>query len=241
MKHCTICNLDFVNSKVFSNHVRWNHKKIEYKRLTCPCCNKNIRAENFAKHETVCKLKQCKHCKAVISGGRNTFCNSTCSAAFNNEHRDYSNVDRSYITEEWKSKQSNYTKTHWSNGLHSPSRTIFSSKTEREIVKHFKEKFSSDEWKSGGRLKLDENVFLSRDLWSDKLKICFEYDGIWHFKDIKGQLKMKQHKDTLLEEWCLKNNYRLVRIDENWFQSIDQIELLVYNNNQQVVKIGNRY
>jgi hypothetical protein len=241
MKHCTICNIEFANNKVFSNHVRWKHKKVEYKRQTCPCCSKSIRSENFAKHKTVCKLKQCKHCKADILGGRNVFCNSTCSAAFNNEHRDHDNVDRSYITEEWKNKQSNYTKTHWNNGLHSPSRTIFSSKKEREIVKHFKEKFVSDEWKSGGRLKLDENVFLSRDLWSDKLKICFEYDGIWHFKDIKGQLKMKQYKDALLEEWCLKNNYRLIRVDENCFKNVSQIELLIYNSTQQVVKIGERY
>jgi hypothetical protein len=78
-------------------------------------------------------------------------------------------------------------------------------------------------------------------MWSDKLKICFEYDGIWHFEDIKGQLKIKQTKDVLLEKWCIENNYRLIRIDENFYESVEQIVNLIYNNKQSVVKIGNRY
>lgn len=241
MKQCEICNITFTNAKSYSNHIRWKHKKIEYKRQLCNCCNKNIRIENFAKHNDVCKIKHCKHCGAEIKGGRNVFCNSKCSAAFNKNHKDYDKIDRSYITEEWKKTQSNYTKMHWNNKVHKTSRIIFSSKNERKIVKHFKEKFILDEWKSGGRLKLDEDVFLSRDMWSDKLKICFEYDGVWHFKDIKGQLASKQRKDMLLENWCIQNKYRLVRVDEDAFEGIDQIENLIYNDLRPTIKIGNRY
>lgn len=241
MKQCEICNITFTNPKTYSNHVRWKHKKIEYKRKKCNCCKKDIRIENFSKHATTCKLKPCKHCGNNILGGRNVFCNSKCSAVFNNKHKDYKNVDRSYITEEWRAIQSKHTKAHWNKGTHTAQRVIFSSKNERKIVEHFKTQFSGDEWKSGGRLKLNKNVFLSRDMWSDKLKICFEYDGIWHFENIKGQLKIKQTKDALLEKWCIKNNYRLIRIDENFYEGVEQIVNLIYNNKQSVVKIGNRY
>ena len=117
---------------------------------------------------------------------------------------------------------------------------IFSSKNERLIVEHFKQAFPEDEWTSGGNIKY-EGTRLSRDMFSKKLKVCFEYDGDWHFIDIKGQLKDKQHKDVMLEKWCLENDYRLIRIDEKKFLNCKQIEKLIYEKTDQVIKIGNRY
>jgi hypothetical protein len=117
----------------------------------------------------------------------------------------------------------------------------FSSKNEIEIINHFKIAHAKDEWKSGGHLKLHDGVYLSRDMWSDKLKICFEYDGIWHFKNIKNQLAAKQMKDALLEKWCIDNGYRLVRIDENKYIDVAQIEDLIYNKDDMILKIGERY
>ena len=78
-------------------------------------------------------------------------------------------------------------------------------------------------------------------MWSDVLKVCFEYDGIWHFKDIYGQLDKKQNKDKLLELWCINNNYRLVRVDEDCYKNIQQIEELIYNSLDAIIKIGNSY
>jgi hypothetical protein len=78
-------------------------------------------------------------------------------------------------------------------------------------------------------------------MWSDKLKICFEYDGVWHFKDIHNQLAKKQLKDALLEQWCLLNNYRLIRVDEDFYINIQQIEELIYKQTDKIIKIGNRY
>jgi len=117
---------------------------------------------------------------------------------------------------------------------------IYTSKQEREIVNYFKTNFPEYQWKSGGSLKYN-NIRIVRDLWSDVLKICFEYDGIWHFKDIHNQLKNKQLKDKMLEEWCIKNNYRLIRIDELKYENLKQIEDLIFNRNEQIIKIGNRY
>ena len=49
------------------------------------------------------------------------------------------------------------------------------------------------------------------------MKICIEYDGVWHFKDIHGQLELKQKKDRLLNEWCEKNEWRIIRISESYW------------------------
>ncbi len=117
---------------------------------------------------------------------------------------------------------------------------IFSSKNERAIIKYFKENFPNDEWTSGGMI-IQDGVRISRDMYSNKLKVCFEYDGIWHFKDIHDQLESKQHKDQLLEEWCLENDYRLIRVDELVYENENQIVDLVYNNKEQIIKIGKRY
>lgn len=129
----------------------------------------------------------------------------------------------------------------WLEGAHQPSKLIHSSKNERAIVEYFKKSYPDDEWKTAGRLVLSDGSFLARDLWSDKLKVCFEYDGIWHFKDICGQLSKKQIKDKLLEEWCINNSYRLIRIDEKEYKNIKQIVDLIYKNKEQIIKIGTRY
>ena len=119
----------------------------------------------------------------------------------------------------------------------------FTSKTEVLIREHFIDKFKNDGWTFGGNIRHKEEQ-LVRDLYSKKLKVCFEYDGIWHFKDIHGQLKKKQMKDKYLEEWCLLNGYRLIRYDENSFNkqtSLDEIEDLIYNRSDDIIKIGDRY
>lgn len=249
MKACSICGESFINGRTYSNHVRWKHKKIEYKRISCNFCQVDIRCENITNHLSVCRKNpanfiNCKQCNKSITGAYKVqFCNRSCSAKYNNARRVGHNGDKSYMTPEWRKNLSDKTKANWKKGLlkaptHLP---MFSSKNERAITKHFKESYPHDEWKSGGRLILSNGSFLSRDLWSDKLKICFEYDGIWHFKDIKGQLQKKQLKDTLLEEWCIQNKYRLVRIDELNYKYIEQIVDLIYRRDDTILKIGDRY
>lgn len=240
MKQCEICNIAFSSGRSYSNHVRWVHKEIKFKTQKCNTCNKEIAQCSIKRHERTCasNKKSCRNCKKEFSSRSNIFCGSSCSASLNNKNRQYV---RSYITPEWKEKQRISTKRNWAEGKLKLTRQIFSSKTEREIVNFFKTNFPEDNWKSGGRLILNNTETLSRDMWSDDLKVCFEYDGVWHFKDINGQLAKKQHKDALLEQWCICNNYRLVRIDEDKFESLDQITELIYNKTETIIKIGDRY
>jgi len=211
--------------------------------IECNFCKLPKSKRNIKRHQEKCFYNPscfifCKTCNKQLFA-KKKFCNNSCAAKFTNTTR---TVDRSYITDSWKENISNKNKQNWKEGkLTYSQKRLFSSKIEREIVAHFKKKFPRDKWKSGGRLALNDTENLSRDLWSDKLKICFEYDGIWHFKDIYGQLNKKQIKDNLFELWCINNNYRLIRVDEDSYKNIQQIEDLIYNNYNNIIKIGDRY
>lgn len=211
--------------------------------INCAYCKASKSKRNIKKHEALCFynpacFKYCYTCNTQLFN-RNKFCNNSCAATSTNKYRE---INRQYVTAEWKLKISIKNKQNWQNGKISYSqKRLFSSKKEREIVSFFKENFPNDEWKSGGRLKLNDTENLSRDMWSDKLRICFEYDGIWHFKNIHGQLNKKQIKDRLLEQWCIANNYRLIRVDEDSYIDIQQIKDLIYNKQDQIIKIGDRY
>lgn len=121
----------------------------------------------------------------------------------------------------------------------------FTSQNERLIRDFIIQKFPLDGWTYGGHLVVD-NLGISRDLYSNKLKICFEYDGIWHFKNIHDQLELKQKKDAALEKWCKNNNYRLIRISESWFiedlkKDVNAIIPIIYNTTNQILKLGKEY
>jgi len=79
-------------------------------------------------------------------------------------------------------------------------------------------------------------------MYSNKLKVIVEYDGIWHFEDIKGQLADKQMKDNKLEEWAINNGWRLIRIKDILYQK-DKTKWLnilldaIYNRSEQIIKL----
>jgi hypothetical protein len=150
-----------------------------------------------------------------------------------------------FLAEEAKKKKGIKTKQAWRDGRCKPwiinhGKFRFTSKGEEEIRNYFIDNFPEDEWTFGGGIKVEDKR-ISRDLYSNKLKVCIEYDGIWHFKDIKGQLKKKQYKDSLLEKWCIENSYKLIRIKEEVYLK-DKINLLnlvvseVYEKNNMIVK-----
>ena len=117
----------------------------------------------------------------------------------------------------------------------------FTSRGEEEVRNFFISKYVSDEWTFGGGFKF-EGYILTRDLYSNKLKVIFEYDGIWHFKDIHGQLELKRKKDSQLEKWVIENGWRLIRIkdeiyNKNKNQYLELIEKSIYESNEQIIKI----
>ena len=191
--------------------------------------------------------KECEWCRKeftytkIVTHPERRTCSKSCAVSIANSENPVSWTSEmreahSIISKKlWEDED--YAKKVLNNNRH------FTSKNEVLIRDYFIDNFSEDEWTFGGHLRI-QNEGITRDLYSNKLKICFEYDGVWHFEDIHGQLAKKQLKDKLLEQWCINNKYTLVRLDEKQFNSdsIPMLRELFYSITEpSVIKIGDRY
>ena len=213
--------------KLVTNYTR---NKIQSKKNQRDILNKK-----WKETEAICVICKSKF-KTYINNVTNLYKKKTCSKICTGK---YSASFPRIWTKEKRILASEHTKELWqdttyANNIIQKTSTKFSSKNEREIVKYFKEHFNNDEWKSGGVI-YHTGLGISRDLYSDKLKVCIEYDGIWHFKNIHNQLKYKQMKDSLLEDWCIQNNYYLIRISEDVFNSNKEKWLKILCNTSHIL------
>jgi hypothetical protein len=230
--------MTFESHSHYANHMRWKHKD-NFESLK-KISEKAKERHSKKRGELLTKQTHCRKCNSKISisyyaGREKEFyhCSRKCANSRGPKTQEQKNAISEKVKHAWKIGKFDHVDYVSQN-------KYFSSKNEREIVKHFKEKFPDDEWRSGGHLKFNGQS-ITRDMYSDKLKICFEYDGVWHFKDIHGQLEAKQSKDKALETWCKINGYRLIRIEETHFENFDQIENIIYESNDNLIKIGNSY
>jgi hypothetical protein len=149
------------------------------------------------------------------------FCSMTCSHTRNHSEETKQKIKYSMCKNGMT--LSEYTTQLWKNEEYSKRVLIrnprFTSKGERELRDWFIATFFNEAWTFGGSLSYRNVTGISRDLYSSKLKICIEYDGVWHFVEINGQLQSKQLKDQALESWCIENGWRLIRIKDELFQS----------------------
>jgi len=243
MYKCEDCKLEFESFQAKANHIRWHHTDNTeyYKKSSAAAILANEKVYGkWLEEETKCSNSGCDNIVSIkYREGKKKekyFCSRSCANSRGKRSLETKNKIRLGVKTAWKNEvydnESYYKKIS--------KNKYFSSKKEREISAFFKEKYPNYEWKTGGRLIFEETS-LTRDLYSNKLKVCFEFDGIWHFKDIHNQLKEKQLKDKLLEKWCGENNYRLIRIDELEYETPEQIEELIFKRNDPIIKIGKRY
>lgn len=165
-----------------NNKIRYDKKLGIYKDFEVECSNPNcrkhfiirIREKNFLKKK---HYFCCKHCSKVriISNEQKKKISKTLKILAKN----LKDTNPKEFARCFGPKQNN---------------RKFTSKNERLIRNFIIKTFPNDEWTFGGCLTIDGISGISRDLYSNKLKICFEYDGIWHFKNIHGQLELKQKK-----------------------------------------------
>lgn len=234
---CKTCNFCTDNSKCWANHIRWYHKLTkdteEYRSYIQKVSKIKSKPIKYIKEEILRKCPECnKLYKTIQKTNKDTgeisyqrkYCSITCANKQGSKHVDYNKVSewaknnpRGWCTEEWRNEYMQTEECQWR------------SKRENEIVSYFKENFKNDEWTHGCIYKK-----LCPDLWSRKLKVVIEYDGIWHFKDIHGQLERKQQNDRDVLKYCKDNGYRLIRIDEDLKLSIDDIINAVYNDNKEL-------
>lgn len=92
MKRCDICGDIFENGRIYSNHIRWKHRRTKH---NCQFCNEEYDILDL--HEPSClqnpnNVKVCKLCGKMITGNtsqrsRIIFCNQSCAAIYNNRER----------------------------------------------------------------------------------------------------------------------------------------------------------
>lgn len=241
MYKCSQCDKIFEKFQDKANHVRWYHIEMtdEKKNNLSEGTRKanNARFGKYIEEKCACSKTGCiNNVNIKYREGKRKgkyYCSQSCANSRGKMSDDNKKIISAKISERWKEGV-------FDNILANTQNKKFSSKNERLIVSHFKLNFPMDGWKSGGML-LHNGHRISRDLYSDILKVCFEYDGIWHFKDINGQLENKKNKDEALELWCIENGYRLVRIQDEFFNNMDQIYDLIYNKKDNIIKLGEKY
>lgn len=237
IKTCEICGFQTLNGRVMSNHKRWKHITPKGSERYAETQLK-LRVARKKRMEVVVTCKECGKAFTVTTtevcfknGKYRHYCSSACA------HKQGSkNVDYKIISQKMKEHPVGCYSLEWK--IEHPdaacSRKNF-SKRELEIVNFFKSNFPNDEWKQGF-LKGTNN--LSVDLRSDRLKVVIEYDGIWHFKDIHNQLNKKQNNDKQVLQYCRKNGYRLIRIDEDLKVQMSDIVKAVYESNKDIELFG---
>ena len=238
---CEDCGLIFKNPKLKANHIRWVHKIDKYTLKGLENLRLLTKINNDKKFGEKIKEKvKCFICDnefiveyRVNKKKEKYFCGRSCA---NTRCVNHSEVTRQKIS-------NNLKKSLNENGreLKNIGKRIFTSKGEIEVRNFFIEKFPKDKWTFGGRIIFkDESIV--RDLYSNSLKVMVEYDGIWHFKNIKNQLEKKQKKDFMMEEWVILNGWRLIRVSEEIYlknkeQTIEMIKNLIYNSSEKIVKL----
>ena len=260
---CPICHKHF-SIKGFGVHLKKQHVNADNgiknsggynghyqeKDFIDKISNAMLKSAEKKRGERIDKEVICHHCGKhfVINEYKNQskekyFCSSYCA-----HFRKYTPEQIEHFRQKaknWMNKKLEEDKNFLDKFAHaSVNRHIFTSKNEVMIRDYIIKNHKEDEWTFGGILKCG-NYRIARDLYSNKLKICFEYDGIWHFKDIHGQLEDKRNKDEALEKWCIENNWTLIRVSETWFKKhnkdVKEIENILYNSKISIIKLGEEY
>lgn len=253
--NCAFCKKEII--KPMKEVTRQRKKKGENVNFFCNnTCS--IRQGNAIRGWVVCeKEKICPQCNNVFkvttkpSKKEKICCSSACANKYfmNDERRKNLIIDQ---TLEKRLQLSEKIKLLQQDPVYQAKmakqfkeKTHFTSKNEMIIRDFFISSFPEDGQTFGGGLRYNTYIIV-RDLYSSKLKVCIEYDGIWHFKDIHGQLEQKQIKDKALEDWCIDNKQKLIRIDENIYKTDPDFQLCELIKESrildiQVVKFGFRY
>jgi len=216
--------MNFETHSSYANHIRWKHKDNHSYLKNAREATLNVfekKAGPLITETTNCAVcgKELEFSYRPNAGKKHIhrkkekyFCSTKCShtRVFSDEVKE---TLRRKSIELWKDPE--YAARIIKNNTLQQKR--FSSKGEEELRNRINEIFEN-KFTFGGALKVGKDIYFSRDCYSEELKVCIEYDGICHFKDIWGQLAEKKMKDKLLKKWCKKNGYLLIRVKEEVYK-----------------------
>jgi len=215
MKKCEICGKEFENHSLYANHIRWYHKENDNTKLSEAAIINN---ENRYGKWVIENVK-CAVCDGDVEikyreGKKKEkyYCTRSCA-------------NKRVISDETKEKISTSILKRWENDdfrettlnqFKSPRNKRTSSKGEREIRNKLKEIYGEEKVSSHRNIKIDNDLVKAVDIYIKEKNTIIEYDGIWHFKKVNEghKFELQQLKDKLLNEYCLINSIKLIRIKE---------------------------
>jgi len=242
---CNICKEEFENHSKKANHIRWKHKSEEFRQN---CIEKMSKRKlefdtiQFGKFEKF--TVNCDNCnKSFIITERllkfpskeKYFCCRSC-ANTRNHNTETKNKISEKVKNKWKDEDY-YNKCI----LNFKCNKRSSSCGEREIRYFLKDRYGYKNVLAHRNINIGLTDKKSVDITIKDKNIIIEYDGIWHFnKEIYERMGTPNkyfeviEKDRLLNDHCLKNNIKLLRISEKYYlhnkrKSIEEIINLIEN------------
>lgn len=108
-----------------------------------------------------------------------------------------------------------------------------SSPAEKKIIKFLKRnkvKFTKEAYHPTLiNDKTDRLLFL--DFYLPSYRVAIEYDGLQHFKSIRGMGNLKERKrlDKIKNNWCKKNDILMIHLNRKHYYKIDEYLFKVLN------------
>ena len=258
-KICPVCDKDLSGMRItdVGNHIKWCKFQSNPDNTYSQAMKKaNVtRFGAFASYKVTCnkcgtafEVRQREH---SFPKKEKYFCSRSCANSRSNLSQSWTQQKKEKIwTQQKKEKARVHSKKLWQNEQYAKrclSNKFFTSKGQRLIRDYIISNHPDDEWTWGILNAKYKDTFFHPDMFSHKLKIVFQYDGEGHFKDIykdrdfqKGKLKQ-----ALLQQWCMQNGYKLLRISESWFHSIGKdvsiVQNILYSLENPVTKLGAEY
>lgn len=251
-KICPVCDKDLSGMRItdVGNHIKWCKFKHNPDNTYSQAMKKAnvIRFGAFASYKVTCnkcgtefEVRQREH---LFPKKEKYFCSRSCANS------------RSNLSQSWTQQKKEKAKVQarvnmkklWQNEQYAKRcLSIFTSKGQRLIRDTIIQKHSNDNWTWGSLNKKYKELVFHPDMFSHKLKIVFQYDGIYHFKTIyrNQDLQKSKLKQKVLQQWCIQNGYKLLRISESWFHSIGKdvsiVQNILYSLENPVTKLGAEY
>lgn len=253
-KSCSICGKNLSDMRItdVGNHIKWckfrNNPDNRYSQST-----KKGNITRFGQYRQY--IVTCDKCgkefnvvqrQKLFPKQQKYFCSSSCSHS-----RDMKKHVDGIWSPQKRKEYSEQSKLLWENEEYSKrllnNNKYFTSKGERLIRDYIIQTHPDDNWTWGCLNKRYKQFVFNPDMFSHILKIVFQYDGECHFKDIypNRDFQKGKNKQKLLQQWCVTNGYKLLRITESWFNSINKdvslVQNLLYSLDKSITKLGIQY
>ena len=246
-KHCPVCNKDLSGMRItdVGNHIKWCKFKSAPTNVYSQAKIKadTARLGQYSLYYVVCQkcgtefeVRQREH---SFPKKEKYFCSRSCANS------------RSNLSQSWTQQKKEKARKLWQNEQYANRQLnrdkFFTSKGQRLIRDTIVQKHSNDNWTWGSLNKKYKELVFHPDMFSHKLKLVFQYDGIYHFKTIyrNQDLQKSKLKQKVLQQWCSENGYKLLRISESWFHSIGKdvsiVQNILYSLENPVTKLGAEY